>query len=784
MSSGKNEYEVPIAQKTILTIPECSALTGIGQNTLEAALDKENCPFLFKVGRRKMILRKEFDEYISEFHGLEAVTEKSDVLGNFKKRFGFVDGKYYTFAPNTNAHFKNKVSTILGHVFLKGSDSNTILWNEGSEPLFDNEKAEQVRKNSGIEVDNSLDTIDIECGDTTLCDIVNKDDWRLYDYENGKPTGAYIVDSAPANTIVIAKSRAGKSQRFIEPTLDVWSREEDKSNLFISDENGKYYAKFSKIFEDRGYDVHCLDLVSGKSNTKYNPLGSMIEALMNDNAVNYALNRENFVKIFVSDIDDSILQNGIEDVLKYTLDILSEFCYEWYFKYNKSSIWSYITISNCNKLLVELDAKNLIFKSYKDLFGGKTKPIFKIMKDLFGLDLDTEKDSDWAKVITEHSSVFMPFVEPFIRFLVDTYSEKNMEKAADEFIKFTKFHMSNFMGSSVMNIIDNAEKSNKYLNPSDFASSFWVSIHFDEGFLGSCYDSIHDIKCIWTLYSDKSCESQYEIGKKYESFVDLGNYTRYCSDIKNFDKEFKMVWLKLQVVDVDCDDECHYTFYFQINLSPDAYKYMSPEAFVSPIFNMGDMALKDEVSGNDILRIDHVASGYSFKPKAVFFIPNMNDQNGLKLMKMLISEIQNSAMMNCYDADCRKYLVGTNYMLDNFNSLFNENDMDDIETFMTIGLGVKQQMTCIFNSLTEFKWKFGDEADMMLDSKCNNFIFDISGEMDEKLMSYLKTKKSSNTGRRILNQGNMMRFKDFLLAVTVDNNVILSSEDDAMPVMI
>ena len=49
----------------------------------------------------------------------------------------------------------------------------------------------------------------------TVADLINKD-WELPYYEPQRPGGAYLVDTAPVNTMVLAITRAGKGQTVIE----------------------------------------------------------------------------------------------------------------------------------------------------------------------------------------------------------------------------------------------------------------------------------------------------------------------------------------------------------------------------------------------------------------------------------------------------------------------------------------------------------------------------------------------------------------------------------------
>ena len=55
-----------LAEKTLLSVAEASVYFGIGQNTLRAALKKEDCPYRFAVGNRVKVKRQELESYIAE----------------------------------------------------------------------------------------------------------------------------------------------------------------------------------------------------------------------------------------------------------------------------------------------------------------------------------------------------------------------------------------------------------------------------------------------------------------------------------------------------------------------------------------------------------------------------------------------------------------------------------------------------------------------------------------------------------------------------------------------
>lgn len=63
---GKNSNDVPIHLKVTLTIREAAEYSNIGINKIDALLRAPNCPFVLYVGTKKLVKRKEFEEFISQ----------------------------------------------------------------------------------------------------------------------------------------------------------------------------------------------------------------------------------------------------------------------------------------------------------------------------------------------------------------------------------------------------------------------------------------------------------------------------------------------------------------------------------------------------------------------------------------------------------------------------------------------------------------------------------------------------------------------------------------------
>ena len=61
---SKETNGVPIHLKMTLTIKEAAEYSNIGINKIDNLLRQPNCPFVLYVGTKKLVKRKEFEQYI------------------------------------------------------------------------------------------------------------------------------------------------------------------------------------------------------------------------------------------------------------------------------------------------------------------------------------------------------------------------------------------------------------------------------------------------------------------------------------------------------------------------------------------------------------------------------------------------------------------------------------------------------------------------------------------------------------------------------------------------
>ena len=59
------QQTVPIHLKVTLTIREAAEYSNIGINKIDNMLWMKNCPFVLYVGTKKLVKRREFEEYLS-----------------------------------------------------------------------------------------------------------------------------------------------------------------------------------------------------------------------------------------------------------------------------------------------------------------------------------------------------------------------------------------------------------------------------------------------------------------------------------------------------------------------------------------------------------------------------------------------------------------------------------------------------------------------------------------------------------------------------------------------
>ena len=70
MKCANKKTQVPIWQKSNLTIEEAAEYSGVGRNKLRQLSDDDNCPFVLWVGNKRLIKRRELDEFLGRMFSI------------------------------------------------------------------------------------------------------------------------------------------------------------------------------------------------------------------------------------------------------------------------------------------------------------------------------------------------------------------------------------------------------------------------------------------------------------------------------------------------------------------------------------------------------------------------------------------------------------------------------------------------------------------------------------------------------------------------------------------
>lgn len=343
----------------------------------------------------------------------------------------------FTIVPDVGAHFPAAPSSLISHVMLsnKGVDkvdatvfadsdiidekTGEVIYKKGEPvynddgtiktkrvPMFDIDFAHELYSASGIpknkEIRRFFDPSSIEhnpdgkdrdkTGSQALLAEHINETWTLPWYEPQRPGGAYLVDEAPVNTMVLAITRGGKGQTYIEPMIDIWTREQNPNNFVANDPKGELLVKNYVRACMRGFEVIQFNLINSDKTDVYNPLGMAAEAAREGDSTKCALYVENIAEVFfpVDGADDPVWPSAANNAFKRAAYGLIDFYLEEERQLrdkarlvgmdakvleNKIDVmWGKVTLFNCYQLFVQLSAKKLkspLKRLEADLKDGK-----------------------------------------------------------------------------------------------------------------------------------------------------------------------------------------------------------------------------------------------------------------------------------------------------------------------------------------------------------------------------------------------------------------------------
>ena len=139
-----------------------------------------------------------------------------------------------------------------------------------------------------------------------------------------------FIDDSPTNNMTIGTSRSGKGELFVFPTIDLYSRAEEKASLIVNDPKAELYGASKEILEARGYRVEVLNLINPLNSMSYNPLQLVIDAYeKKDYSTAQSLCKTlTHMLYYKPDTKDPFWQNSAMSLVNALILAVTEKCFE------------------------------------------------------------------------------------------------------------------------------------------------------------------------------------------------------------------------------------------------------------------------------------------------------------------------------------------------------------------------------------------------------------------------------------------------------------------------
>lgn len=326
----------------------------------------------------------------------------------------------FDWFPDAGAHCPVQVSSMISHVMLTNKGINKVKFCKRTDkdivdedgdiivykgepvrdqdgelvtelvPLFDTDFGADLFETSGVpkEIRKFYDTNKIPYNPDgkdrtkqsgtykTVANAINNT-WTLPDYEPQRPAGAYLVDTEPVNTMILAITRAGKGQSVIEPTIDMWTRETRPNNMVINDPKGELLVKNYVKGTVRGFQIVQFNLINAMKTDIYNPLGMAADSAREGDFTKCAMYIDNIASVFfpVDGADDPVWPNAANNAFKRAAYGLIDYYLEEEKELRREAerinldpkiletkidqMWGKVTLYNCYQLFVQLTSKKM-----------------------------------------------------------------------------------------------------------------------------------------------------------------------------------------------------------------------------------------------------------------------------------------------------------------------------------------------------------------------------------------------------------------------------------------
>lgn len=714
-----------------------------------------------------------------------------------------VQSKFDWF-PDAGAHSSVQVSSMISHAMLANKGIKKIdqtefykedtedkygdMWFKGEakededgnliqirKPMMDRKFAKALYKASGaswtdhrfydatkIPYNKGNEDRDKLKGYDTVADLINGD-WEFPEYEVQRPAGAYLVDTAPVNTMVLAITRAGKGQTVIEPTLDMWMREKRPNNMVINDPKGELLIKNYVPGLTRGFQIVQFNLINALKTDIYNPLALAADAAREGDFTQCSTYIENIANVFfpLDGSEDPVWPNAANNAFKRAAYGLIDYYLEEEREVRAQAelegvdpkvvetkvdeLWGHVTLYNCYQLFVQLSSKkrpNPLVKYSKMSAEEKSQ----IPTD--ELELEVKRGKLWedqpnVDLLTLFFNATDKLPRNQMRTLVaDTNNALRAMGGADKMLAsvygIAITAMSFFTDPTISTLTSGTLSQNVDLPGLSFPRRFGV--RFQPDFIDR-YNLV-GLQAVWDGYADPKFKQNLGPLFHHEDIVKREGWAKCFIDGK-FPEDKGYLKLRLQN---PATGQRIYTFYFEFQkgylTSMDGTKFVK-----DPV--LGERQVKNGVLREMVKKGDHFEYGritfsaqkpivgssgkpemkeimepvisqmmvrYAEKPKMVFLVTPPHLMKYAKLILILLKQLVDLNFAQSYMTKAnQKPLYKTRYMLDELGNLQSEgHGIQGLETMLSIGLGQDQQFTIILQTLQQLRNVYGDSSDKII----------------------------------------------------------------------
>lgn len=707
--------------------------------------------------------------------------------------------KQYDIAPDNKVHFNIDVTNILSHVMLAdtpgvhGKDGKVHFDKKFGNKLYDvarlpKSDPPRIFYNPKKLMYNPDETFGKNEG-KTVADTINLT-WHVPDCEDPDsqdPAGAYIVSTAPENTAIVAETRAGKGQKYIEPILDVWSRQDKLPNIIATDLKMELLRKSLKTFTYRGYNVRSLNLLVDSKTDAINFIGYACDAAIRGNVTQMEQLTANIADIYFPKGDggqDPMWNNAASTVFKRTVYGLIDYYHEEVRRLQRDinltpqqvalksdEAYGHVTLYNAYKFVVETAASTF-----------QSSDIVKIYPlDDKGMPIDPDPESDTKSGLTVYFDATASLPQNAIREKIANQdkalkSSAKSEKMMASIYGICLFGMIFFTDNKVIKLTSARPSQN--LDIPGFAFPRRLAVRFANQYIAD-NDLIAKV-CVWSCYHDPEMKKPYE-GKGFTFETTIDNYgwsDAYFSGI--FDDE--PVYMRLDVY-----NPSGYKPGSEHNLLLQQYRfifhkdyrktYSGREYAINPVTGKReiqggrmqeydivaghvkfkqttytkqeyDLTLPETSSGNskDIMKAIKDMSDeeitkrrktvrarvfeaydihYTEKPTALFLVAPPSTASYNKILLITIDIVYNQQVDYSYVGTAKqKPYYGIKYLLDEFGNMQSEGKgVSDLGAKLSSGLSAEQQFTLILQSMKQLETIYGEATATTLQANIGKFMF-------------------------------------------------------------